>query len=231
MGLFDILANPILQQAVGALAGQAQESLKNFGQSAPKGMGGMGGMVGAGALGALLGTLLPKSAGGAAGLLGLGAIALNFYQKWASERGTTAQPLFGDAEALRDEFKDTKNNPAALLLLRAIIFAARADGHIDAQEQERIEVLVGQFFPGTDVKVQAQALMQEPLDPASIAKDIRSPEQAEDLFRLSCVVIDIDHFMEESYLGALATHLGLSQERASALIAEANGIKQQLGIS
>ena len=71
-------------------------------------------------------------------------------------------------------------------------------------------------------------IQQETLDPGKIAAQVRSVEQAEDLYRLSCAVIDIDHFMERGYLDALAGALHISQERKAAIEMEAGQARQQL---
>ena len=95
-------------------------------------------------------------------------------------------------------------DPTARLLLRAMVFAARADGHIDATEQDRISKVAAQMAPGQDTNALLGQLLNAPIDPAALAAEIRSAEQGEDLYRLSCMIVDIDHFMERSYLDALA---------------------------
>ena len=57
----------------------------------------------------------------------------------------------------------------------------------------------------------AQALAQ-PLDPQSLAQGISSEQEALEVYYISCAVIDIDHFMERSYLNALGEALKLPQE-------------------
>ncbi len=44
-----------------------------------------------------------------------------------------------------------------------------------------------------------QALAQ-PLDPQRLAEGIIDPQEALEIYYVSCAVIDIDHFMERSYL-------------------------------
>ncbi len=235
MGLFDILSNPELQKAFTSLAGKAQATLqetlqsvqnggwkdslekgvKNLGNSVPQGT---GGLVGAGALGALLGSVMPK-AGTAAGMLGLGAVAWSFYRKWASENG------INQAESQQGLMNPA--DPATTLMLRAMVYAARADGKIDSIEEQRIGQIVSKLCPGADPKILSR-FMDEPIDPAVIARDVTSQDQAEDVYRLSCIIIDIDHFLEESYLSALASALGVSSERAAALREEAKKVKENL---
>ncbi|MBQ7606747.1 MAG: DUF533 domain-containing protein [Desulfovibrionaceae bacterium] len=240
MGLFDILTNPDIQKTLTQLAGKAQATLQDtfaggksgsqggfggfqetlqrgaqtIGKAVPNGA---GGLVGAGALGALIGAFMPKT-GTAAGMLGLGAIAWSFYRKWASENGIN-QPT---PQRLMDA-----GDPAVTLMLRAMVYAARADGTIDSIEEERIRQVAATLSPGTDPK-SFSSFMSEPLDPLAIARDVQSKEQGEDVYRLSCIVIDIDHFLEESYLAALSKALGIPDERAAALREEARKVKQDL---
>jgi len=109
-----------------------------------------------------------------------------------------------------------------------MIFAARADGSVDALERQRIETILQNMLQGQDVSGQINALEAEMLDPRRIAADVQSGEQAEDIYRLSCVVIDIDHFMERSYLDALGTALGIESARRAELEADASEGRRQL---
>ena len=116
----------------------------------------------------------------------------------------------------------------AMLMLRAMVYTARADGHVDATEQGRILRLVEQMFPGQSMTAVMNALMTEPIDPSRLAAEVRSPEQAEDLYRLSCLIVDVDHFMEKSYLDGLARALHLSEARRATLEQEVSQARQQL---
>ena len=164
------------------------------------------------ALGALLGSFMSKGALQNAALVGAGAVAWNFYQKWSqsqkesqpAEPAPVQQPVAAVAPAELD--------PTARLLLRAMVFAARADGHIDATEQDRISKVVAQMAPGQDTNALLGQLLNAPIDPAALAAEIRSAEQGEDLYRLSCMIVDIDHFMERSYLNALGDALKIPQD-------------------
>ena len=232
MRLLDIFGNTELTDVLKSMAKQAQGGLENLSQKAP---GGMGGLLGAGALGALMGSMLPKAGARSAGMLGLGALAWTFYKKWAAAQkgGMPTDTLFGSPEEIFSNAgpatgSDAASDPTAMLLLRAMIFAARADGHIDAKEQERISRLLPQFFPNADVAPLLHQLMAESLSPAALARDVQNQEQAEDLYRLSCVIVDLDHFMERGYFAELAEVLGISKERAAQLEAEAQTARKQL---
>ena len=119
-------------------------------------------------------------------------------------------------------------DPTAMLVMRAMVFAARADGSVDALEQQRIDTIIQNMLQGQDVRAQLDAMESEMLDPRRIAASVQSPEQGEDVYRLSCVVIDIDHFMERSDLDALGDALGISPARRTELEADASQGRRQL---
>lgn len=231
MSLFDILNSPELKSTIGSFADKARNAASDISSQAP---GGVGGLLGAGALGALLGSFVSKSVLKDAALVGAGAVAWNFYQKWSRSRNS--QPVEGQVVAREVPVPSagaSVSSPAALdatamLMLRAMVYTARADGHIDATEQGRILKLVEQLCPGRDMSGVMNGLMSEPIDPARLATEVRSSEQADDLYRLSCLIVDVDHFMERSYLDGLAGALHLSQDRKAMLEQEVAQARQQL---
>ena len=75
MSLFDVLNSSGLGSALGTLTEKAKSTASTLGREAP---GGVGGLLGAGALGALLGTMLSKDVVKNAALVGAGAVAWNF---------------------------------------------------------------------------------------------------------------------------------------------------------
>ncbi|HFF1622154.1 TPA: tellurite resistance TerB family protein, partial [Yersinia enterocolitica] len=86
------------------------------------------------------------------------------------------------------------------------------DGHIDAKERSIIE----QNMREAGISEQGERLVQQaidqPLDPQLLARDIQNEEEALELYFLSCAVIDVDHFMERSYLAALGDALKIPQD-------------------
>ena len=229
MSLFNIFKGGALGDVVQALASQAGSAAKNMGKVAP---GGIGGLAAAGALGALLGRTMSRGATQSLALLGAGAVAWNFYQKWAANKNAAAETGNATGAAAQAATSPTDTtmqfDATSTLVIRAMVYAARADGSIDAAEREHMAVIIGQMMPGQDVNALIAQFEQETLDPNALAKDVASPEQGEDVYRLSCMVIDIDHFMERGYLDALGRILGLSLETMSRLEAEAKEAKSQL---
>ena len=231
MSLFDIMKGKDWGATLGSLAEKAKGGASELAKNAP---GGMGGLLGAGALGALLGSVLSKDVLQNAALVGAGAVAWNFYKKWSDkkEQEAVAAPAGGAPFPGAQPAAPTAGaDPTAMLLLRAMVYAARADGHIDATEQERISKMVQQMFPGQDASQLIASLLNEPINPAVLAGQVCSAEQGEDLYRLSCLIVDIDHFMERSYLDGLAQSLHIQPLRKEALELEAVQAKQQLAVT
>lgn len=221
MSLFDVLQSGSFSSALGTLTGQARSAASDLQRKTP---GGVGGLVGAGVLGALLGNVVSSDMVKNVALLGAGAVAWNFYQKWSNrqsepsgqEAGTTGSPV------------SMQLDPTAELVMRTMIFAARADGTMDAIERQRIDGVLQNMLGNRDVAPLLAGIQQETLDPGRIASGVHSTEQAEDLYRLSCVVIDIDHFMERGYLDALARALHIADARKAEIEMEAGQARQQL---
>ncbi len=239
MSIYSILKSPSFANTVATLSGKAMEMAGGIGKKLPgtvqdlgqkakgavdKVPGGAGTVLGVGALAALVGSVLPKKVVNAAALVGAGAIAMNFYQKWSANKNQAA----GEGDSVETPALPAADDPAALLMMRAIVYAARADGHIDDTERERIRKLSQQFLQGADGPALVERLMDEPLSLEALASQMQSQEQREDLYRLSCLVIDIDHFMERGYLDNLASALGIDKARQAALEKESEEAKAQL---
>lgn len=61
-------------------------------------------------------------------------------------------------------------------------------------------------------RVLIERAIEQPLDPQRLAHGIRNEEEALEIYFLSCAAIDIDHFMERSYLNALGDALKIPQD-------------------
>ena len=225
MSLFDILNSGTLGATLGTLTDKAKSTASTLGREAP---GGVGGLLGAGALGALLGTVLSKDMVKNAALVGAGAVAWNFYQKWSQNKGQSVAAPSPASVATPVNASTVQADPTAMLLLEAMVFAARADGHIDDKERSRIEQAVRHLFPGQNVDDLVKGLLGASLNPASLAARVQSAEQGEDVYRLSCLIVDIDHFMERGYLDGLAQALRIPAARKAELEREADQARRQL---
>lgn len=187
--------------------------------------------------------LVPGALGGLAGLL----VSSKSSRKLLTKYGTSALLVGGGAVAgtvLWNKYKDKiraahegepdfgqQNSPLDVRterLILALVFAAKSDGHIDDQERAHIE----QQLREAGVENQGRALIaqaiEQPLDPQRLARDIKNEEEALEVYFLSCAAIDIDHFMERSYLSALGDALKIPQEVRDGIQVDLQAQKQAL---
>jgi len=182
------------------------------------------GAVTGGLLGLLLGgNKMGKLAGGAVGYGGaavIGALALQAYQNYqrqqASSRGVPA-PANLDAYALPHAQPAADGSPFELALVRAMVGAAKADGHIDAAEQRRLFAEVERLQLDAEAKAYVFDLLTHDVDLKSLVDAVRTPEQGAELYLASRLAIDPDEPAERAYLDALAERLRLPADLRSSL--------------
>lgn len=188
-------------------------------------LGGSGGGLGGGAVAGGLAALLlgsksgRKMAGSALQLGGMavvGAIAYKAYQDWQSGRSvapstvpTALPPPPADTPFLPT--RDSEQQSLSRHLLRAMIAAAKCDGHIDAKEQATIFAEMDKLPLDADDKAFVMAELRKPLDVDAVAGGARSPEEAASIYTASLLAIDVDNPAERAYLGLLAARLHLDE--------------------
>lgn len=165
-----------------------------------------GGQNSANGLASLLGAFLGSGGGDLLGALTGGASGISATQP---ERPANAHPV---------NVQPTNHSPERLQrLLRAMIYAAKCDGHIDEKEADAINTQIQKFGIGANSQAIVQQIMAESPDPARVAKGVTDPQEAMQLYVLSCAVIDIDQFMERNYMDALAAHLNIPAQTKTAI--------------
>ena len=219
----------LLEQFLGSNAsqnaGSAMQSAKNSLTS-----GGLGTLAAGGLLGALIGNkksrkAIGKLAGGVVGYGGaaaLGALAYRAYQNYQSAQqspqghvGATPPQLPAPTEEAMFQPSHAPagdGRPFELALVLAMIAAANADGHIDADEQRNIFDQVGKLPLDAEDKAFVFDALSNPPSLQDIANLAKGPEQASELYLVSRLAIDPDHPMEKAYLEALASRLSLPSE-------------------
>ena len=114
------------------------------------------------------------------------------------------EPQFGAQSTPLDERTER--------LILALVFAAKSDGHIDAKERAAIDQQLREAGVEEKGRVLIEQAIEQPLDPQRLATGVRNEEEALEIYFLSCAAIDIDHFMERSYLNALGDALKIPQD-------------------
>lgn len=203
------------------------------------GQGGQGGGdflrgAGGGALaGGLAALLLGSKTGGEAlklgGMAAVGALAYKAYNDWRGGKKAAAPQ-----EAARQPSvpmlpapSGTPFNPAtefgqqnlARHLLRAMIAAAKSDGHVDAEEQARIFAEMDKLPLAVDDKAFVMDELRAKLDIDAVAGAATSPEMAAEIYAASLLAINVDNAAERGYLAMLAARLKLDD----ALVAHLHG--------
>ena len=97
-------------------------------------------------------------------------------------------------------------------MIKAMIAAARADGHIDAQEQARIFQAVEQMNLSSEHKGIIFDYLQKDLPLQELVSGADSIERKTELYLASCLVIDPDEASERAHLDQLASALQLPAE-------------------
>jgi uncharacterized membrane protein YebE (DUF533 family) len=222
---------PSSQPQAGVPTGSAppgQLDLAGAARQALSGAGGLGGLAASGVAGGLLGLLVggkKKSMGGLGGMLShggaamIGALASRAFQGWQKGQAPAQTPAAQSPQSVPVEQRylpaaapAADGKPFELALVRAMIGAAKSDGHIDAEEQDRIFARVGEAGLDAESKAFVFDALATPVSVSDIAALATTPEQAAELYLVSRLAIDPDRPAELAYLQALAHRLNLPDD-------------------
>jgi uncharacterized membrane protein YebE (DUF533 family) len=183
-----LLRNPVAGGAVGGLAGSLLGGL----------LSGKGGSK-----------KLAKTAVKAGGLALIGAVAWKAWQQYqASQPGGGARSAPASAQV--PSAFDLERQPApALLVLRAMVAAAKADGVVEPVERARIlDRLQGAGLP-PDEQQYVLNLIEQPLDLEAVVRGVGTPELAAEVYAASALSVHPASRIERGYLDLLGARLGL----------------------
>lgn len=180
------------------------------------------GAAAAGALALLVGTRGGRRVTGTALKLGslaaLGGVGYTAYRNWQEKQSG------GGGSANKDLFSglvdSSTSESRSRVMLRAMIAAAKADGHIDAAEQANIKAGVEQLELDADIADFIQTEAAKPLDVAEVAAGADTPEAATEIWLASRMIVDADNAPERSYLDSLAAELNLAPDLINELEAQ-----------
>jgi uncharacterized membrane protein YebE (DUF533 family) len=94
-------------------------------------------------------------------------------------------------------------------MLKSMIAAAKADGHLDDRERGLVEAELNRLQADAETRRWLEEELRSPLDPADVARAATSPEMASEMYLASLLVADETSFMERAYLDELARQLKL----------------------
>jgi uncharacterized membrane protein YebE (DUF533 family) len=209
MSAFKLLEQ-LLQSGLPAAGTPQREDLNKYASGAAVG----------GVLGLLLGTRRGRSLGGSALKLGsvaaIGALAWKAYQNHQARQAAQAPASAAAAPAGTPAAPSFEALPAPQLeqhsraMLKALIAAAKADGHVDEREQNLLQAELQRSQADAATRAWVEVELQRAVDPAEVAAAATGPEMASEIYLASLLVADQTSTMERAYLDALARELRLS---------------------
>jgi len=216
MNLVGMLAKMLLSGALskgGAGAGGLGSLL---GGAAQGGSGGLGGLLGqlqgsgtqAGGAGGLLGELL-------GGAMGKGGATGNAGGVGALLGGASGQ----QAPATQAPVATADQTAQAELLIRAMVNAAKSDGVVDEQEQQKIVSQLGDIGPEETAFIRAE--MQAPLDVANFVRSIPKGMEQQ-VYVISLMTVNLDSKTEADYLDSLAKGFNISEQASNQIHSQLN---------
>lgn len=207
--MLDQLIGPDAQRRIQQMAGGSGKSLAT-------------GAIAGGLAGLLLSGGKPrKLLGNALGLGGaalVGGLAYKAWQDWQAGKAAPAPapapapavPALPNPEGTAFLPADPARSEAlAERLLRAMVAAAKADGHVTGAERRRILGQLPTLGLGAEAEALIAAEIEAPLDAGAIAALATSPEEAAEIYAASLLVVDPEAPAERGYLALLAARLGL----------------------
>jgi uncharacterized membrane protein YebE (DUF533 family) len=197
------------------------------------------GFVGGAAGGALTSALMSKKGRKGAktllkvgGLAAVGGLAWKAYQSYrqgqpndsgamaAQDVSATLGAPAGNPE-LPPPVAQDGDGPEAMLLVRAMIAAAMADGHIDGGEQERIFAEVNRLDLSAEEKAMLFDELRRPLPIDELTRQASDPRIGAEVYAASLLAIDENRPEGRQYLDRLAGRLALPAMLVEALHARA----------
>lgn len=207
-----------IQNMLEQLLRSGTQSFENTKQSGDLGKYAAGAAAG-GALALLLGSKRGRKLGGTALKLGsmaaIGALAWKVYQDHQARQpartpagaagvpqGAPSAPSFAALPAPQLELRGQA-------MLKAMIAAAKADGHMDDRERGLVEAELTRLDADPDTRRWVADELRRPVDPADVAAAATSPEMGAEIYLASVLVADETTTMERAYLDHLARELKL----------------------
>lgn len=179
--------------------------------------------------GALAGGLLGVLMGGRGGLGGLvrvggaalvGSLASRAYADWKAGKDPVAG-VTGSLEDLRDRLLPGMGDDRAERLLKAVVAAAKADGHVTEAERAAISARMAEAGLDDSARGMIEAELAAPLDVDAVAALARDEEEAVEIYAASALLLDPAVPVDAAYLQALSSRLGLEPALVRHLDAQA----------
>jgi uncharacterized membrane protein YebE (DUF533 family) len=185
-----------------------------------------------GVLGLLLGSGRGRQVGGKAlkygSVAAIGALAWKVYNdhqaKQAAAASAPTTPVqYRPPSAQRfDALPAPQAEMHGQAMLKAMIAAAKSDGHMDERERGLVEAELGRLQADPAMRSWVETELRRPVEPRDVAAAATTPEMAAEIYLATLLVVDETSTMERAYLDALARELRLADGLKADLEARAN---------
>jgi uncharacterized membrane protein YebE (DUF533 family) len=160
----------------------------------------------------------------------VGGLAMKAYRDW--QAGKAPEAGAGEAVAALPKPEGTEFLPAdpaaaealSLKLVRAMVAAAKADGHVTSSERRRIDAQLPELGLGAEAQKLIAQELDAPLDAGRIAALAGNPEEAAEIYAASLLAVDPEAPAEKGYLAMLAARLRLEPGLIDHLHANAKAV-------
>ncbi len=191
-----------------------------------------GGIALGGLAGLALGTGAGRSILGSAAKLGgvalVGGLAYKAYQNYQAGKplASFGEPVLAAPTGSGFAEGDGDDNAKALLMVRAMIAAAAADGEIDDTERARIMGNLKQAGLDDEASGFLDEEFANPLDAAGLVQMSSTPEMAAQIYTAARLAVDPDTDDEQTFLADLASGLELDTELVAHIDAAAASVME-----
>jgi uncharacterized membrane protein YebE (DUF533 family) len=180
----------------------------------------------------ILGTGVGRSLAGSAVKIGslalVGGLAYKALQNYQQGRpvlggsGSKPESLLAAPEGSGFE-PAAVTHERAMLLIRAMIAAAAADGRIDEKERQTIVAGLQQAGLASTAEQFLTRELNNPATPDELAAAVTSPTEAMQVYTAARIAVDPDTEEDHAFLSALAARLGIDDDLAAQIDAAARG--------
>lgn len=210
-------------------ASQPQSALSGFADKIPGGL--MGGAAAGGIMALLVGNKSARKFAGKAATYGgaavLGGLALKAFQNYKSNSSAGATAVAPNPGAVNpqdlNQLTHGETLPVSfeLSLIKAMIAAAKSDGHMDHIEQKKIFDAISSSGLSSEEKSIVFDCFQRDIPMHELIPEQGSLEMSSEIYLASYLVIEPDQVQERYHLSQLAQALGLPDNLVTQLENEA----------
>lgn len=178
-----------------------------------------GGLAGGAAAGGVMALLLgskstrkmAKKVATLGGSAVLGGLAYKAYDNWqqSKQEGQSLEPQQSAPEQALIEQQTAITDSANMLLIKAMIAAAKCDGEFDQEEQRKLFASADKLNLDHQAKAAIFDLMNRDISVAEIAAEVTSDEQKAEVYLAAFLAITVDHQQERAFLDSLAKAMSL----------------------